>query len=86
MKAKLDKFGRVLIPKHARHASGLKPGDTLKVTAEHGAIHLSAQNGNGGLSEKDGLPLWQGELAEEIDLVEFINAERDRRIRDITGF
>lgn len=86
MNAKLDKFGRVLIPKRARHTLGLKPGDRLKVTTEHGAIRLSSQTKRGGLSNQEGVPLWRGELAEDFDLVEFINQQRDRRIEDTTGF
>ena len=31
MQTKLDKFGRVLIPKNVRKNLGLKPGDTLEL-------------------------------------------------------
>ncbi len=40
MKVKLDGEGRVAIPPSVRQALGLKPGDTLIVSAEDGDLHF----------------------------------------------
>lgn len=52
MHTKLDKFGRVLIPKNIRKNLGLKPGDTLELEHSQQEIIIKPNSKNDSRSKK----------------------------------
>jgi len=85
MKTKVDKFGRVVIPKAARREAGLSPGQELTVEAADGQLKLTRIEPQGRLVQKpNGMLVWDGgQLPEDFDVVEFINQQREERTQEI---
>jgi AbrB family looped-hinge helix DNA binding protein len=52
MRVRMDKAGRVVVPKELRDRLGLQPGD-LEIQISGAGLHLEPPAG-GGLSERDG--------------------------------
>jgi len=83
MTTKIDKFGRILLPKALRDSLRLREGDTLRIEASEDGVQLRPVVSEGALVREGKLLVWYGEGADKVDLVEFINQERDRRIQDV---
>ena len=60
MKAKLDKFGRIVLPKAVRDEFGLRPGDELEVEQNPDCIILKPPQDETALVRKDGLLIYTG--------------------------
>lgn len=54
MKAVLDKFGRIVIPKEVRESLCLKPGSTFFIEEVNREIHLKPMEGTQNVKNKDG--------------------------------
>ena len=79
METKLDKYGRIVIPKKDRDDLGLAPGDRLEIEEGQGEVVLKPANEEGRLVYKDGVLVFRGTI--EGDIVKQIRALREERAR-----
>ena len=86
METKLDKFGRIVIPKKVRDNLGLEPGDQLAIEEVERGILLKPADEDSRLVVKDGVLVFRGTI--EGDIVEHIRSLREERsknlLRDVT--
>jgi AbrB family looped-hinge helix DNA binding protein len=83
MEARLDKFGRLVIPKTVRWKLGLKPGSTLRMETVGGVIHLHAAHPAARLRVEGGLLIFDGEAAGDLEMA--VALEREERLSDLGG-
>ncbi len=81
MVTKLDRFGRIVIPKQLRDNLGLGPGSILELVADGQGIVLRPVASEPHLREKNGVLVFTG-LAVG-DLSEAVRSQREERIRDV---
>ena len=84
METKLDRYGRVVIPKKVRDDLGLAPGDRLEIREGQGEIVLKPVSEDGHLVYKDGILVFTGTI--EGDILDVIRADREERDRHVSGF
>jgi AbrB family looped-hinge helix DNA binding protein len=84
MKLKLDKLGRVVLPKPLRARYGLRPGTELEI--REGAQEFSLRPARSGpsLVEIDGILVHQGVPQGEIDIVKAIREGREERLQHLS--
>lgn len=91
MEAKIDDYGRIVIPKEVRDKLGIKSGSSLEIRVERegetgGAIMLRPKGQTPALQQKGELLVHSGTLTEEdFDLVEQLRSERRQRARKHAG-
>lgn len=83
MKTKIDNFGRVLIPRKIRKASGLNPGDTLEIEQSENQILITGKPSKSGLVKKDGLLVYKSGISGEFK--DYVKTIRDERIKAASG-
>ena len=66
MRTALDKFGRIVIPKPARIALNLDPGDELEVAVSNGVLELRPVSRPEAFSVRAGLPIYIGPVPEDV--------------------
>ena len=66
MRTALDKFGRVVLPKAARVALSLDPGDELEVVVLDGVIELRPVSRPEAFATRGGLPIYVGPVPSEL--------------------
>ena len=82
MTTKIDKFGRILIPKPMRQRMGLLPGSPVSlVEGDGGTVEITAQPSESLLEMQDGLLIYTGPIGEidPVDAVRQIYEERADR-------
>ena len=82
MTTKIDKFGRILIPKPMRQRMGLTPGSPVSlVEGDGGTVEISAEPSEPLLEMQDGLLIYTGPIGEidPVDAVRQIYEERADR-------
>ncbi len=91
METKLDKFGRIVIPKAVREALALDAGDELElniVEDEHGrrSLTLRASHEQAPFRRKGKLLVFTGKLTDsDLDVVDHIREIRDERTGYLSG-
>ena len=89
MEAKIDDYGRIVIPKKIRDRLGIESGTSLEIRVdkeEEGAITLRPKGQNPALQQKGELLVHSGNLTEEeFDVVEQIRSGRRERARKHAG-
>lgn len=81
MQVAIDKFGRILIPKEVRDHLGIKPGCVLQLSEKNQQILLKLTPQKAPLQRKDGVLIFTGEAAGDIESA--IEKERENRFKDI---
>jgi AbrB family looped-hinge helix DNA binding protein len=66
MRTALDKFGRIVVPKPARIALNLDPGDELEVLVNNGVLELRPISRPEAFSVRSGLPIYVGPVPEDV--------------------
>ena len=85
MRLKLDKLGRVVLPKPLRARYGLRPGTVLEITEGAQEFALRPTRSNPSLVEIDGILVHQGVPQAELDIVKAIRADREERLQHLSG-
>ncbi len=91
MEVTLDKFGRIVIPKPVRDALGLEAGmklhlETTESESGDQEIALRPEREQPLFVKKGHFHVYTGELEDEnLDIVEFIKKQREKRIRHLAG-
>lgn len=83
MQTKLDKFGRVVIPKSVRQNLGLKPGEILQLEESGEKIIIKPNQKEECLSLKDGILVFTGNA--DGDILESIKNNRKKRIKHLSS-
>lgn len=91
METKLDKFGRIVIPKPVREALALEAGDELELHIEvdergRRSLSLKPSNVEAPFKTKGDVIVFTGKLTDpDIDVVEHIRKARNERTRKLSG-
>ncbi|MGA3187956.1 MAG: AbrB/MazE/SpoVT family DNA-binding domain-containing protein [Bryobacteraceae bacterium] len=85
MTLKVDKAGRVILPKPLRHRLGLREGSELEVEETPEGITLKPAARQPSMVKKQGLWVHTGKLPRGFDIVQAIQDDRDDRIRKLAG-
>ena len=80
---KLDRFGRVLIPKPLRDALGLRAGDELSVEELDGGLLLRPTLDAAVFEVREGVVVYEGRAAG--DLREAVRRSREERMAGLGG-
>ena len=83
MEAKLDSFGRVLIPRKLRARLVWRAGARLRVDAQDGVVTLSAARQAPAFADEGGLLVFTGEA--DGDLLGVVSALREERLSQVGG-
>ena len=81
-KLTLDKAGRLVLPKPLRDQMQLGPGTVLEMEAEGEQITLRPVRPKATLRKKMGIWVYQGGVPCDDSIVELIDREREKRIRE----
>jgi len=83
MTVKMDKAGRIVLPKPVRERLRLRPGSRLKVEESAGGILLRPVKQRASLIQKQGLLVHRGEAAGDLDWSRMVDDQREERKRAI---
>lgn len=86
MTLKIDKAGRVILPKPIRDRLGLREGGDLELQETPEGVMLKATGNQPAMVKKDGLWVHTGKLPRGFDIVQAIRDDREDRIRKLAGF
>jgi len=85
MKLKLDKLGRVVLPKPLRARYGLRPGTELDVSEGAQEFALRPAPSRPNWVQKYGIWMHQGIPQGELDLAHAIREDREERMQHLAG-
>jgi AbrB family looped-hinge helix DNA binding protein len=85
MTLKIDKAGRVILPKPLRDRLGLHEGSDLDIKETSEGIVLTPAERLPSMIKKQGLWVHTGKLPPGFDIVQAIRDDRDERIRKLAG-
>lgn len=83
METRIDKFGRVVIPKTVRNHLGLKTGSVLQIEESNHDIILKVVDNSPKFKIKEGVTVYTGKAIDDIESA--IEEERDHRLKDLEG-
>jgi AbrB family looped-hinge helix DNA binding protein len=81
METKLDKFGRVVLPKDIRDNLNLKPGQVLKIEKSHDEVILKPLRRESPLHVKNGVLIFSGTVTG--DIMEAVRLHREERLKKV---
>jgi AbrB family looped-hinge helix DNA binding protein len=85
VRLKLDKLGRVVLPKPLRARYGLRPGTELEVSEGPQEFALRPARSGPSLVEIDGILVHQGVSRGELDIAKAIREDREERLQHLSG-
>lgn len=85
MKLRLDKSGRIVLPKPLRQRLGLKAGSTFEARESAEGVLLQPITRRASLVEQDGLLVHTGRLARDFDWRQVFDDLEEERLRQILG-
>lgn len=85
MTLKMDKAGRVVLPKPVRDRLGLHEGSDLEMQETPDGLMLKPVEHRPSMVKKQGLWVHTGKVAPSFDIVQAIRDARDERIRKNSG-
>lgn len=85
MTLKIDKAGRVILPKPVRDRLGLRAGSDLEIEETAEGIVLKPAERRPSMIKKQGLWVHTGKVPEGYDIVQAIRDDREDRIRKLAG-
>jgi AbrB family looped-hinge helix DNA binding protein len=81
-KVSIDKAGRLVLPKPIRDKLHLEAGDDLLVETDGEQIRLLPVRPQPLFGRKDGIWVYLGPGGEDIDIVDLIDREREKRAKE----
>jgi AbrB family looped-hinge helix DNA binding protein len=84
VKATLDRFGRVLIPKKVRTRLGISPGDVLVVESRDDGILIKPIDDEPHLVDKEGVLVFSGTSTG--DIVRAVKEHREQRLDKLATY
>ena len=84
MRLKLDKLGRVVLPKPLRARYGLRAGTELEIVEGAQEFALRPARSGPSLVELGGILVHQGVPKGELDIVNAIREDREERLQDLS--
>lgn len=85
MTLKIDKAGRVILPKPVRDRLGLREGSDLEILEIPDGVVLKPAERRPSMVKKQGLWVHTGKLPPGFDIVQAIRNDREERIRKVAG-
>jgi AbrB family looped-hinge helix DNA binding protein len=85
MTLKIDKAGRVILPKPVRDRLGLQEGSDLEIRETLEGLVLTPAGRGPSMVRKQGLWVHTGKLPRGFDIVKSIQDDREERIRKLAG-
>lgn len=85
MHLKVDKLGRVVLPKPLRARYGLRPGTELEISEGAQEFSLRPARSGPSLVEIDGILVHQGVPRGVLDIVKAIREDREERLQHLGG-
>jgi AbrB family looped-hinge helix DNA binding protein len=85
MKLRLDKSGRLVLPKPLRQRLGLRAGSTFEATQAAEGVLLRPITQRPSLVERDGFLVHTGQATRAFDWQELFEDLEQERLRDILG-
>jgi AbrB family looped-hinge helix DNA binding protein len=85
MKLRLDKSGRVVLPKPLRQRLGLRAGTTFEATEAAEGVLLRPIARQPSLIERDGFLVHTGQTSRAFDWLQLTDDLHQERLRDILG-
>jgi AbrB family looped-hinge helix DNA binding protein len=85
MTLKIDKAGRVILPKPVRDRFGLHAGSDLEIRETREGIVLRPVDQRPSLIKKGGFLVYTGEIPPGYDILKAIDEDRDERMRKAWG-
>jgi AbrB family looped-hinge helix DNA binding protein len=85
MTLKIDKAGRIVLPKYLRERLRLRPGSTLEVEERPEGVVLRPVRQKPSMVQKDGIWVHMGKLPRGFNWDQIVEDARDERIKDVAG-
>jgi AbrB family looped-hinge helix DNA binding protein len=85
MTLKIDKAGRVILPKPVRDRLGLRAGSDLEIQEIQGGVLLKPSHRRPSLVRKGSFWVHTGELPAGYDVLKAIDEDREERMRKAWG-
>ena len=85
MTLKIDKAGRVILPKPVRDRLGLHAGSDLEIRETPEGIVLRPTHQRPSLVKKGGFWVYTGEIPQGYDILRAIDEDREERMRKAWG-
>jgi AbrB family looped-hinge helix DNA binding protein len=85
MTLKIDRAGRVVLPKPVRDRYGLKAGANLEIQETAEGVVLKPVQQRASLVTRDGLLIHRGKLPKGYDWSRLIEDDREDRMRKLAG-
>jgi len=85
MTLKVDKAGRVILPKPVRDRLGLHDGSNLEIEEMPDGLLLKPVEARTPMVKKNGLWVHTGKMPHGFDVVQAIRDDREERIRKTSG-
>jgi AbrB family looped-hinge helix DNA binding protein len=85
MTIKMDKAGRIVLPKPVRDRLRLHPGSDLILEQSAEGIMLRPVKQRASLVHKQGLLVHRGDIEGGLDWSQMVEDQREERIKDVAG-
>ncbi len=85
MEVRIDKAGRIVLPKRVLDHFRLRPGSSLKLEAGPEGLLLRPVERRASLVEREGILIHVGEVPPGFDWTRAVEEHREERIKDIAG-
>ena len=83
MNLKIDRAGRIVVPKPIRQRLGLQPNTEIEIVEQADGVLLRPLERRPSMIKKDGLWVHLGQIDATYDLDRLIDDVREERIRDL---